>query len=571
MEGVTQHYQRLRDEMARAQRTLSDSGSEVMEGQSGSEDQREEYFGEAGAPPVRRSERLLQKAAPEGGYTHTNLPPPYIEAMWVKVQREIPMRVWFVKQQNVCAYYGADGTKKDVTQEEMASLELPHAYVRRHWDHAIHASRCLHRAILKKLGAAARSLPLPSEEQWMEWVKPISPSMCVEFTCQSCGAICKTHNRYAPWVDGAENTGNANCSLFGRGCSSGDMHIPESLSHAHMAGIRPAVPQPSPWEKDLEDGMTTAREKRESPKKEVEKPASPVRRRRVRRPLLHESKFIRRMQRQRRQARREEESITPRRPPVVPPLATPLLGARSVTSDPPISLPPSPSVHQSSGRHEESNIKQQLGVLMEEMAALRMQMQQQQDSKSPRMGDMQDLRPPEDNTHAPSILDLEHITPHTPHHDDPASQWIKGLCGAKLKPMAKAMGKVVAATEYAGEPHPTTFAAWCDSVRSLMPMYDIPPGPSQVQVATWFIKGVVKDWWTGKCAAREYGSLQTLDEFFSAVEEEFQPSDAPEQCMEKWCTLKHTHSVAMYMNEVDALHNTWRLCEKAEFGWPSGA
>ena len=57
-----------------------------------------------------------------------------------------------------------------------------------------------------------------------------------------------------------------------------------------------------------------------------------------------------------------------------------------------------------------------------------------------------------------------------------------------------------------------------------------------------------------------------MDEFFHAVEEEFQPSDAPEQCMEKWCTLKHTHSVAMYMNEVDALHNTWRLCEKAEFG-----
>ena len=117
---------------------------------------------------MRRSERLLQKAAPEGGYTHTNLPPPYIEAMWVKVQREIPMRVWFVKQQNICAYYGTNGTKKDVTQEEMSSLELPYAYVRRYWDHAIHASQCLHRAILKKLGAAARSLPLPSEEQWME-------------------------------------------------------------------------------------------------------------------------------------------------------------------------------------------------------------------------------------------------------------------------------------------------------------------------------------------------------------------------------------------------------------------
>ena len=81
------------------------------------------------------------------------------------------------------------------------------------------------------------------------------------------------------------------------------------------------------------------------------------------------------------------------------------------------------------------------------------------------MGDLQELRPPEDNIHASSILDLEHMTPTTPHGDDPASQWIKGLCGAKLKPMAKAMGKVVAATEYAGEPYPTTFAVWCDSVR----------------------------------------------------------------------------------------------------------
>ena len=154
-----------------------------MEGQSGSEDQREEYFGEAGAPPMRRSERLLQKATPEGGYTYTNLPLPYVEAMWIKVQRETPMRVWFVKQGNVSAYYGADGTKKDITQTEMSSLELPHVYVHRYWEHAIHASRCLHRAILKKMGAAARSLPLPSEEQWAVWIKPISSDMCVEYTC----------------------------------------------------------------------------------------------------------------------------------------------------------------------------------------------------------------------------------------------------------------------------------------------------------------------------------------------------------------------------------------------------
>ena len=60
--------------MARAQRTPNDSGSEIMEGQSGSKDQREEYFGEAGAPPVRRSERLLQKATSKGViYIQTSL------------------------------------------------------------------------------------------------------------------------------------------------------------------------------------------------------------------------------------------------------------------------------------------------------------------------------------------------------------------------------------------------------------------------------------------------------------------------------------------------------------------
>ena len=36
--------------------------------------------------------------------------------------------------------------------------------------------------------------------------------------------------------------------------------------------------------------------------------------------------------------------------------------------------------------------------------------------------------------------------------------------------------------------------------------------------------------------------------------------------MAKWITLKQTHSVTAYMNEVDSLHNTWRLGEKAEFG-----
>ena len=36
------------------------------------------------------------------------------------------------------------------------------------------------------------------------------------------------------------------------------------------------------------------------------------------------------------------------------------------------------------------------------------------------------------------------------------------------------------------------FAAWYNSIRSLMPMYDILLGPSQVQAATWFLAGTAK-------------------------------------------------------------------------------
>ena len=46
----------------------------------------------------------------------------------------------------------------------------------------------------------------------------------------------------------------------------------------------------------------------------------------------------------------------------------------------------------------------------------------------------------------------------------------------------------------------------------------------------------------------------------------FQPSDIPKQCIEKWCSLKYTPSVVMYMNELETFHETWRLYKKAKSG-----
>ena len=119
---------------------------------------------------------------------------------------------------------------------------------------------------------------------------------------------------------------------------------------------------------------------------------------------------------------------------------------------------------------------------------------------------------------------------------------------------------------YSGEANPTAFTAWKESIYATIPLYDVPPRPSQVQVAIWFLSGKAKDWWQGVFAAKEYGEIQISDIFFDVMELQFQLHDAPEQYMRKWVILKQSESVNNYMNMVNQLYNTWRLCQKAEFG-----
>ena len=49
-----------------------------------------------------------------------------------------------------------------------------------------------------------------------------------------------------------------------------------------------------------------------------------------------------------------------------------------------------------------------------------------------------------------------------------ADRWINGLNGDKLRPVAKALGKVISATTYSGESSPTFFAAWKESIYSML-------------------------------------------------------------------------------------------------------
>ena len=71
---------------------------------------------------------------------------------------------------------------------------------------------------MRRLGDISSFETLPTEHQWREWLAPLSPYMHIEFSCQLCGARCKTYNRYATYVDGAEALGRATCELFGVYC-----------------------------------------------------------------------------------------------------------------------------------------------------------------------------------------------------------------------------------------------------------------------------------------------------------------------------------------------------------------
>ena len=103
-----------------------------------------------------------------------------------------------------------------MTREELADLEVPIAYVKRHWHNAITVPRCQHRAVMRRFGDISLFEALPTEQQWRDWLAPLSAHMHIEFACQSCGARCKTYNRYATYVDGAEALGEqrANCLVY---------------------------------------------------------------------------------------------------------------------------------------------------------------------------------------------------------------------------------------------------------------------------------------------------------------------------------------------------------------------
>ena len=69
-------------------------------------------------------------------------------------------------------------------------------------------------------------------------------------------------------------------------------------------------------------------------------------------------------------------------------------------------------------------------------------------------------------------------------HEDPA-----------VHKVAKSMGKSVGCRDYNGDAQTAVFKAWCETMKNYMRVHQVKPGPGQITVASWNLKGRALAWW----------------------------------------------------------------------------
>ena len=313
------------------------------------------------------------------------------------------------------------------------------------------------------------------------------------------------------------------------------MQVPESLDVENLSGrVQAREVELTPRASQVNEGMMTARERRasvqegEEKKEKNEKSESQkrLRRRKGSTRFAALSKGSKRRQQPKKTPSPAPNAGLTRKVPPVTPLAMgkPLLP--STTSATPVALPlqsplrwdeeldnetPSPRslYSQSHAGHDAAQAQAEMNQRMEglavELLAIKDLIVQRREPQAPAatLAEQTKDNQEDEANHLPifSTTELEElqISAQDSHQRmqqsvKEAEDWVRRLSTNKLKPMAKAMGRVISATSYGGDPQPMVFAAWCDSVRTAVAMWDLPPGPSQVQAATWFIRGRAKAW-----------------------------------------------------------------------------
>ena len=169
------------------------------------EEQREEFFVEPREEPLRRSPRLTQQptlqhtiavrdeTSPVPSGTRAN-----VEEKWLKLGGAVT-QTWIVIDPLTQGhrYYCATGESgpgrlADLIEQAMTQYAMHKCRVE-----GTVLTKPVERAVRKKLVECSKGdTPMPTKEQWREYLSLESQTLCIEYSCRHCGALCKVLNKF---------------------------------------------------------------------------------------------------------------------------------------------------------------------------------------------------------------------------------------------------------------------------------------------------------------------------------------------------------------------------------------
>ena len=520
------------------------------------EEQREEFFVEPREEPLRRSPRLAQQATLQqtdsmrnesaSALSGTRL---QVEEKWVKLGGAITQTWIVIDPLTQChRYYCATGESGPGRLADLVGQDMS--------QHAMHKCRVegtaltkpVERAVRKKLVECSKGdAPMPNKEQWREYLSLESQTLCIEYSCRHCGALCKVFNKYGQQMDTHERYGRATCSLLGKQCFAGDM---AEAGHLIGGGSAPPTTRPSA-EIDAPRTRTplSYNMSRVGGAKGVHPFATTVAQEESHNDFVWDS---------------SDPPGSPFNQPIYPELHPPPSAPHVSPGVASSTIPPVYSIATPHGHPRSRSTDPGMAEILKAIAQLTKEVAELKHKKTEEKTTMktspfsfslrkQGENESEDGEEGEELEDDDEVWGVS--HEDPA-----------VHKVAKSMGKSVGCRDYNGDAQTAVFKAWCETMKNYMRVHQVKPGPGQITVASWNLKGRALAWWENMLSTQKYKKMRTLDDLFAALRKQFRPDDASEQAIAHWSNLRQTKDVTSYMDEVDKLHLSHPLCEVAEFG-----
>ena len=118
-----------------------------------------------------------------------------IEQKWYKEDGYVIM-CWHVFQLRFSGLYMIDGTIRDVNKPEIYEHIVISEHARSGRLRILSVPTSVAKTMYAKLDRSMLLNIMPMKKDWHRWLEPLSASAHVQYHCQECEELCRTHNRY---------------------------------------------------------------------------------------------------------------------------------------------------------------------------------------------------------------------------------------------------------------------------------------------------------------------------------------------------------------------------------------